>query len=326
MGDKGFYNTNATYEQAVNAVGTTICEWNIHDTETHKTKMVSELLHNPENVTIREDWNVQIKQMDKEDAEKLGNVLWDMKRVIFNYLYDAMGDFVKKGRPQKKEDLHTDIYVELAKHYADIPDELKNILRFGYAITESLSIMVVTGGIIADGGNDDGVSMLGMAINWTLNHREFRTGKCIDINKIYMNEDGAKKYIAENGLDKVETVPLTRDCFMTNISEMWGKPCYVTPSYFEMVKIEYAESKELPYTFCKKWYEEDAFELTEDTLCVDGISYVTCTSDDDILGIREDVKVMDIIDSLAKDVHYYRQSGYALIEAYKKLEQAINQK
>lgn len=129
METKGFYNTNATYDQAVNAVGTTISEWNVHDTETHKTKRVSELLYNPENVTIREDWNVQIKQMDKEDAEKLGNNLWDMKRVIFNYLYDAMGDFVKKGRPQKKEDLHTDIYVELAKHYADIPDELKNMLH-----------------------------------------------------------------------------------------------------------------------------------------------------------------------------------------------------
>lgn len=326
MKNERFYNTNTTYEQAVNALGTTICEWNIHDTETHKIKMVSKLLRTPENVTIHEDWSEQIKKMDEVDSEKLGNKLWDMKRVIFNYLYDSMGDFVKKGRPEEKNDLRTDIYVELANHYADMPDELKNVIRFGYAITESLRTIVFSNSIPVDGMNDGGLSMLGMAINWTLNHRDFRTGKCIDINNIYMMEDSAKEYITENGLDKVETVPLTRDCFVTNISEMLERQFYVTPNYFEMVKMEYAESEELPYTFCKKWLADNALEFSEDNiLCIDGISYAYCTSDDDILGTHEDVRVMDVIDSLANDVQCYRQVTSALMDACKKLEKIVKE-
>lgn len=327
MENKGFYNTNATYEQAVNALGTTVSEWNIHDTKTHKIKMVSKLLQTPEDVIIHNDWAEKIKHMDKDNSERLGNDLWDMKRIIFNYLYDAMGDYVKRGRPEE-DNLQTDIYEQLANHYADISDELKNMLRFGYAITESLSLMVVTGGIMADGMNDGGLSMLGMAINWTLNHREFRTGKCIDINNIYMDEDGAKKYIAENGLNKVETVPLTRDCFMTNISEMLEKPFYVTPNYFEMVKLDYQESSELPYTFCRKWFEENKdTEIFEDdcNIRVDGENYVVCLNDEDLLTLYDDVKIMDIIDSLAKDVHNYRQNLFTVIDAYKELENIVKQ-
>ena len=326
MGNKGFYNTNATYKQAVNALGTTICEWNIHDTETHKNKLVSNLLHTPEKVTIHKDWSEQIKKMDEVDSEKLGYKLWDVKKVIFNYLYESMGDFVKRGRPEENNDLCTDIYVDLANYYADMTEELKNVLRFGYIITESLSMMVVTGGIIPDGGNDEDLSMLGMAINWTLNHREFRTGKLIDINNVYMMEDSAKKYIAENDLDKVDTVPLTRDCFMTNISELIEKPFYVTPNFFEMVKLDYAKSEELPHTFCKLWFEDNDLELSEDNiLLIDGISYAYCTTDDDILGTYEDVQVMDVIDSLAKDVQTYRETVSKLAEEYKKLEEVIKE-
>lgn len=326
MKNKGFYNTNATYEQAVNAVGTVISEWNIHDTETHKINLVSKLLHAPEDVYVNEEWNKQITKLDKEDSERLGNDLWDMKRVIFNYLYDAMWDYVKRGRPEEEDNLDTDIYTELANHYADIPEELKKILKFGYAITESLSIMVVTGEIISDGMNDDGLSMLGMAINWTLNHREFRTGKCIDINNIYMYEDGAKKYIAEKGLSKVETVPLTRDCFMTNLSEILGKPFYATPNYFEIIKLDYQESSELPYTFCREWFEENKdAEIFEDdcNIEVDGKKYVVCLNDEDLLTLHDDVEMLDIIDSLAKDVHKYRQNLFTVIEAYKELESAV---
>lgn len=328
MENKGFYNTNATYEQAVNALGTTVSEWNIHDTETHKIKMVSKLLQTPEKVIICKNWEEQIKQMDKNDPERLGNDLWDMKRIIFNYLYAAMGDYVKRGRPKEEDNLQTDIYEQLANHYADIPDELKNMLRFGYAITESLRTIVFANSIPVDGMNDGGLSMLGMAINWTLNHREFRTGECIDINNIYMYEDGAKKYIAENELNKVETVSLTRDCFMTNISEMLGKPFYVTPNYFEMVKLDYQESSELPYTFCRKWFEENKdAEIFEDdcNIRVDGENYAVCLNDEDLLTLQDDVKIMDIIDSLAKDVHNYRQNLFTVIDAYKELENTVKQ-
>lgn len=326
MENKGFYNTNATYEQAVNALGTTVSEWNIHDTETHKIKMVSKLLQTPEKVIICENWAEKIKQMDKNDSERLGNNLWDMKRIIFNYLYDTMGDFVKRGRPEGEDNLQTDIYEQLAKHYADIPNELKDMLRFGYAITESLRTIGFSSSIPVDGMNDGGLSMLGMAINWTLNHREFRTGECIDINNIYMDEDGAKKYIAENGLDKVETVPLTRDCFMTNISEMLEKPFYVTPNYFETIKLDYHESSKLPYTFCRKWFEENKdTEIFEDdcNIEVDGRKYVVCVNDEDLLTLHDDVEILDIIDLLAKDVHKYRQNLFTVIEAYKELESAV---
>lgn len=320
MNKTGFYNTNATYEQAVNALGTVISEWDIHDTETHKIKVVSTLLHTPETVFTHETWNEQIANMDKDNSERLGYILWDMKRVIFNYLYDAMGEFVKKGRPEE-DNLQTDIYTELANHYADMPEELKNVLRFGYALTDSLNIMVTTGGILRDGFNDDGVSMLGMAINWTLNHREFRTGECIDINNIYMYEEGALKYIEENDLDKAETVPLTRDCFMTNISEMLGRKFYVTSDYFALVLEEYQDSAELPYTFCKEWFERNKDEeIFADDFEIDGEKYALCVTDDDLLTLRDDVKVMDIIDSLAKDVQRYKYSMFMLMNAYKKLE------
>lgn len=301
MSRENFYNTNATYEEVVDVFGTVISDWDVLDTETHKIKKVSTLLHEPNAIVVCETWKEQIDDMDKNNMDKLGCILWDMKRVIFNYLYDAMGDFIKRGRPEENDDLHTDIYIDLANHYADIPEDLKNVLRFGYALTDSLSIMVTTGGILSDGLNDSGETMLGMAINWTLNHREFRTGKCIDINNIYMYEDGAHKYIEEKGLDKVETVPLTRDCFMTNVSEMLGRKFYVTPCYFEMILDEYQDSEKLPYSFCKDWFNENKDdEIFADDIEIDGEKYALCVTDDDLLTLRDDVKVMDIIDSLAK--------------------------
>lgn len=333
MNKTGFYNTNATYEQAVNALGTTISEWDIHDTDTHKIKEVSKLLYTPEKVFIHESWKKRIDEMNRDTPEGLGRVLADMKRVIFNFMYDSMGDYVKRGRPKKENELNMDIYTQLANHYADMPDDLKNVLRFGYTLTDSLSFIVTTGSILADGSNDDGTIMLGMAINWTLNHREFRTGKCIDINNIYMYEDGAHKYIEENDLAKAETVPLTRDCFMTNISEMLGRKFYVTPNYFENTVCEdYKESKELPYTFCKEWLEKNkGIEIFEDdfdncNIKVDGEKYAVCLNDDDLLTLHDDVKVLDIIDSLAQDVYQFRNSFFLLMEEYKKLEASIAQK
>lgn len=252
------YGTRIYARYMVCILGSIISRWKIGDIESHKKIIVEELLNRPLAVQKPRKWEERLEKMQTSKRMNLSGILQDIKRVIFKYMYLAMGDFVKRGISDE-EDRTREFYIQLANRYIDMPEELKNLLKLGYSLAEALVVFTVEDDFEIENNfaEEDNLLILGKAINWTFIYRGVRTGKCAELDGTYMYEDRAKQYIKEMGLNKTKVIPLTRDCFSVNMSEVLGYPFHVTPSYFEMILKEYKMSSELPYTFCRIWLKEN---------------------------------------------------------------------